>query len=185
MLSNLADRRNITPWTLGSLTGFCLCMTANIRANYKVQISAINADTSQLKKCFNTRAHIMFLRSWTLCDLNLVLLNCVFLFFIQMKLELAMQLPSSTFTAFKYFCINHRDQRVFSIWNHHKCLRIRMLWVYGHYKYVYPYSAWTMCLFIEISQIIFLMSWASITNKLIIVNPFTAGAAYIGVFIYY
>ena len=29
-----------------------------------------------------------------------------------------------TLTALTYFCINHGDQRIFSIWNHHKCLSL-------------------------------------------------------------
>ena len=49
----------------------------------------------------------------------------------------------------KYFCINHGDQKVFSLWNHHKCLswlfpllfNTLMLWVYGHYKYINSLSA--------------------------------------------
>ena len=41
------------------------------------------------------------------------------------------QLPSGRFTThnvtLKYFYINHRDQRFFSIWNHHKCYFISVL----------------------------------------------------------
>ena len=43
-------------------------------------------------------------------------------------------------TALKYLCINHGDQRVFSIWNiinllvsSSRFIWIPMLWVYGHY----------------------------------------------------
>ena len=52
-----------------------------------------------------------------------------------------------TRTALKYFCINHGDERVSSIWNHPKnlgsfqCIWILMLWVYGHYKYFNYFSA--------------------------------------------
>ena len=48
------------------------------------------------------------------------------------------------FTALKYVCINHGDQRVFLIWNYHKCLsyffrfiwipKLSWLWVYYHYN---------------------------------------------------
>ena len=45
----------------------------------------------------------------------------------------------------KYFCINHGDQRIFSVWNHPKyfiyLLWILMLWVYGHQKWFNSFSA--------------------------------------------
>ena len=45
-----------------------------------------------------------------------------------------------TLKAFEYFRINHGDQRFFPILNHHSCfIWIPMLWVYGHYKYLYSY----------------------------------------------
>ena len=58
-------------------------------------------------------------------------------------------LTALTLRALKYFCVNHGDQRNFSIWNHHKCLCysfyrfiwIPMLCVYAHCKLFYSYSA--------------------------------------------
>ena len=47
-----------------------------------------------------------------------------------------------------HFCVNHGDQRVFSIWNNHKCLSQLFLihlntyvMVYDHYKYFNSFGA--------------------------------------------
>ena len=71
-----------------------------------------------------------------------------FLVWMSKKLKTATDMISTlTLKALKYLCINHGDQSVFPIWNHHKCLSqlwfiwIPMLWVYDHWKYFYPFSA--------------------------------------------
>ena len=86
-------------------------------------------------------------RSWCPCDLGNVNTSIITWSFVLLAFRLIFK-PLNPWNAEIFWCINHGDQRVCSISNHHKCLSQlfllhlnTLLWVYGHYKCVNYSSA--------------------------------------------